>query len=34
LCSLTVKRRFSPEIKKAALTDLDEIYKIEVECFA
>ena len=34
MCSLTVKRRFSLEIKKAALTDLDEIYKIEVECFA
>jgi len=34
LCSLTVRRKFSPEIREATLTDLDEIYKIEVECFA
>jgi len=34
LCSLTVRRRLSPEIKEATLTDLDEIYRIEIECFA
>lgn len=33
MCYLTAKRNFSPEIRKATLTDLDEIYKIEVECF-
>jgi len=34
LCSLTVRRKLSPEIREAIMTDLDEMYKIEVECFA
>jgi len=28
-----MKRKFSLEIREATLTDLDEMYKIEVECF-
>ncbi len=34
MCSLTVRRKLSPEIREAIMTDLDEMYKIEVECFA
>jgi len=34
LRSLTVRRKASPKIREARLTDLDEIYQIEVECFS
>jgi len=34
LCSLAIRRKFSPEIREATLTDLEEIYEIEIECFA
>jgi len=33
LCSFDAGRKLSPEIREAELTDLDEIYKIEIECF-
>jgi len=34
LRSLTVRGKASPEIREARLTDLDEMYRIEVECFS